>query len=75
MQSNRRTGTKPEAALASELHRRGLRFRRDLYWKDSHRAVRTYIDIFPARRVAVFFDGCVWHGCPEHPFTPKTNAA
>lgn len=21
---------------------------------------------FPARRLAVFLDGCYWHGCPEH---------
>lgn len=76
MQSNRRSGTKPEKAIASELHRRGLRFRRDVYWKDEDAGVRTYIDIaFSARRVAVFVDGCVWHGCFDHPFAPKTNSA
>ena len=75
MQSNRRTGTKPERLLASALHRRGLRFRRDLYWKDPDAGARTYIDIaFTARRIAVFVDGCAWHGCADHPFTPKTNS-
>jgi DNA mismatch endonuclease (patch repair protein) len=74
MQSNRRTGTKPERALASELHRRGLRFRRDVYWTDAAADVRTYIDIaFPRQRVAVFSDGCVWHGCPCRPFSPRAN--
>lgn len=29
---------------------------------------------FPTRRVAVFVDGCFWHGCPEHATAPKKNA-
>ncbi len=28
---------------------------------------------FPSERVAVFVDGCFWHGCPEHGVRPKTN--
>lgn len=28
---------------------------------------------FPRRRVAVFVDGCFWHGCPRCGHTPKTN--
>lgn len=31
--------------------------------------------LFTARRVAVFVDGCYWHGCPVHASSPKTNAA
>lgn len=35
---------------------------------------RCTIDIaFPRRRVAVFVDGCFWHGCPEHGTQPKSN--
>jgi DNA mismatch endonuclease (patch repair protein) len=30
--------------------------------------------IFPRLRVAVFVDGCFWHGCPKHATQPKTNA-
>lgn len=30
---------------------------------------------FPGARVAVFVDGCFWHGCPIHGVTPKTNSA
>lgn len=74
MRSNRRTGTRPEVALRSALHARGLRFRKD------HRlpvgegvAVRPDI-VFTAARVAVFVDGCFWHSCPEHATTPKRNA-
>lgn len=28
-----------------------------------------------ARRVAVFIDGCFWHGCPRHYKQPKSNIA
>jgi DNA mismatch endonuclease (patch repair protein) len=31
--------------------------------------------VFPAYRVAVFVDGCFWHGCPLHGSVPKTNRA
>jgi DNA mismatch endonuclease (patch repair protein) len=30
--------------------------------------------VFPSARVAVFVDGCFWHGCPEHATWPKQNA-
>jgi DNA mismatch endonuclease (patch repair protein) len=37
--------------------------------------LRCEVDIvFPGPRVAVFVDGCFWHGCPEHATFPKTNA-
>jgi len=29
--------------------------------------------IFPKQKVAVFVDGCFWHGCPVHSNTPKNN--
>ena len=25
-------------------------------------------------KVAVFIDGCFWHGCPRHATQPRTNA-
>jgi DNA mismatch endonuclease, patch repair protein len=28
---------------------------------------------FPRERLAVFVDGCFWHGCPECYARPKTN--
>ena len=31
--------------------------------------------VFPSGKVAVFVDGCFWHGCPVHYRTPGTNAA
>jgi len=30
---------------------------------------------FPKLHLAVFVDGCFWHGCPKHATWPKTNAA
>jgi DNA mismatch endonuclease (patch repair protein) len=30
--------------------------------------------VFPRARVAVFVDGCFWHGCPDHASWPKANA-
>jgi DNA mismatch endonuclease (patch repair protein) len=31
--------------------------------------------VFTRRRVAVFVDGCFWHGCPEHGELPVANRA
>lgn len=70
MAGQRRTDTKPELALRSELWRRGYRFRVD------HRVIgrRQRVDIaFTRRRVAVFVDGCFWHRCPLHGTLPKNN--
>jgi DNA mismatch endonuclease (patch repair protein) len=70
--ANRRRDTKPEVRLRSALHRRGLRFRNDLLVRCEGVKVRPDI-VFTKRRVAVFVDGCFWHGCPEHMHMPKTN--
>jgi DNA mismatch endonuclease (patch repair protein) len=71
MKSQRQRDTAAEIALRSLLHRRGLRFR-------VHYALpnlRRRADIaFPRQRIAVFVDGCFWHGCPEHGTWPKQNA-
>ena len=29
--------------------------------------------VFPKHRLAIFVDGCFWHGCPEHYNKPATN--
>ena len=31
--------------------------------------------VFPKLRLAVFVDGCFWHGCPRHATQPKNNRA
>jgi DNA mismatch endonuclease (patch repair protein) len=58
--------------LRRSLHARGLRYRVDIpVLPDKRRRV----DIaFPTALVAVFVDGCFWHGCPEHATWPADNA-
>lgn len=72
MRANRRTGTKPEIALRSALHRLGYRYRKDFRLDLGSMKVRPDI-VFTARKVAVFVDGCFWHVCPEHGRQPTTN--
>jgi DNA mismatch endonuclease (patch repair protein) len=71
MRSNRGHDTKPEVDLRSALHRAGVRFfkhRRPL------QGLRCEADVlFPRRRLAVFVDGCFWHGCPLHATWPATH--
>jgi DNA mismatch endonuclease (patch repair protein) len=74
MKANRRVDTRPEVALRSELHRRGLRFRKEVGLRPAKRLRRVDI-VFPRQRLAVFVDGCFWHGCPEHGNQPKVNTA
>jgi DNA mismatch endonuclease (patch repair protein) len=72
MKGNRRANTRPELAVRSELHRRGLRFRKDVVLRTTD--VRTTADVvFPRQRLAVFIDGCFWHQCPEHSHVPRAN--
>jgi DNA mismatch endonuclease (patch repair protein) len=72
MRSNRRRDTRPELLVRRILHARGLRYRVDLRVVGES---RTRADIaFTRRRIAVFIDGCFWHGCPDHLHLPKANA-
>lgn len=72
MLSNKRRDTKPELAIRSAIHRLGLRYRVD---HPPVRGLRRRADIaFTRRRIAVFIDGCYWHGCPTHGTSPRRNA-
>ena len=71
MQANRSRDTKPEMAVRSALHRRGLRYRISVRPESELR--RTADVVFRKAKVAVFVDGCFWHGCPEHGTRPSTN--
>ncbi|MEK6251657.1 MAG: very short patch repair endonuclease [Actinomycetota bacterium] len=63
----RSSNTKPELTLRRELWRRGLRYRLGVRLPGRP-------DIcFIGRRVAVFVDGCFWHGCPDHYTAPRQN--
>jgi DNA mismatch endonuclease, patch repair protein len=73
MQQTGRRDTPPELALRRALHAMGFRYRVD---RAPVRGLRRRADIvFPAARVAVFVDGCFWHGCPDHGTWPKSNGA
>jgi DNA mismatch endonuclease (patch repair protein) len=72
MKSQRTKDTAVELALRSALHRMGLRFR--VHQRVSPNVRRTVDIAFPKARVAVFVDGCFWHGCPIHGTWPKANA-
>jgi DNA mismatch endonuclease (patch repair protein) len=64
--------TRPELALRTALHSLGLRYRVDARPIDSLR--RRADVVFPRARVAVFLDGCFWHGCDLHMTWPAANA-
>jgi DNA mismatch endonuclease (patch repair protein) len=72
MKGNRSRDTLPEMRLRSLLHAAGLRYRVDYPIEVAGRRVRADI-AFTRRRVAVFVDGCFWHGCEAHPKPSKTN--
>ena len=72
MQANRATNTKPEERLRSALFSESLRFNKNYRLKLTKRSIN--IDIaFPGIKLAVFVDGCFWHGCPTHGHLPKSN--
>lgn len=60
--------TPAEIALRTALYHRGLRYR-------VHRRIEGItVDVaFLSAKVAVFVDGCFWHGCPLHASFPKSN--
>ncbi len=71
MQRQARKDTNPELELRKLLYARGLRYRVGLKVPGMP---RRSIDIaFTSVKVAVFVDGCFWHGCPEHGTWPAAN--
>jgi DNA mismatch endonuclease (patch repair protein) len=72
MQGNKSRDTKPEVAVRSAVHALGMRYR--VSARPLAHLRRTADLVFRGARVAVFVDGCFWHGCPTHHATPKTNA-
>jgi DNA mismatch endonuclease, patch repair protein len=58
----KKANTGPEVALRKALHAQGARFR-------LHRQLAkgcTPDIVMPGRQLAIFVDGCFWHGCPVH---------
>lgn len=70
MKTTKRRDTNPELLLRAELDRQGLRY----VVNHSVDGTRRRADIvFKDARVAVYVDGCYWHGCPSHGTMPKSN--
>ncbi|EBM0725424.1 very short patch repair endonuclease, partial [Salmonella enterica subsp. enterica serovar Senftenberg] len=64
MQANRSRDTQPELAVRRVLHADGFRYR---VAAAPLAGLRRRADIvFTKQRIAVFIDGCFWHGCEEH---------
>ena len=62
----------PEMAVRRAVHALGLRYRVDARpLADLNRRADL---VFTRSRVAVFVDGCYWHGCADHGTTARTNA-
>ena len=71
MQANKGRDTNPEMAVRRLLHARGLRYR--VNFRPVPGLRRTADIVFTRAKVAVFIDGCFWHGCPEHYQRPLAN--
>src|SRR5688572_30518917 len=71
MQATRRRDTPGEVALRAALRALGMRYRVDVVLPGTRRRPDV---AFIRARVAVFVDGCFWHGCPQHGTWPKANA-
>jgi DNA mismatch endonuclease (patch repair protein) len=67
MSQIRGKNTKPEILLRKTLWHHGVQYR--LHYKLPGRPDIVLV----ALKIAVFVDGCFWHGCPEHGVRPKTN--
>ena len=69
MASVRSKNTKPELRLRKALWAAGLRYRLSHRFRLPGRPDLA----FPGKKLAVFVDGCFWHGCPLHATFPKAN--
>jgi DNA mismatch endonuclease (patch repair protein) len=72
MLGNKSRDTAPEMVVRRYLHNQGFRYRvhtRPI--KDWNRKADM---VFPRVKVAVFINGCFWHGCSKHYVKPKTNS-
>lgn len=71
MRANKGSDTGPELRLRSLVHKSGLRY--SINVRPAHEINRRADIVFRSAKVAVFVNGCFWHGCPRHYVTPKSN--
>ncbi|RLK08423.1 very short patch repair endonuclease [Ruegeria conchae] len=68
----RQKDTAAELRLRRTPHARGLRYRLHIPLLEKPRRVADIV--FRRRKLAIFVDGCFWHGCPQHGTSSKSNA-
>ena len=71
MRANKGVDTRPELELRSLVHKAGLRYAINV--RPEHEINRRADIVFRSAKVAIFVNGCFWHGCPKHYVLPKTN--
>lgn len=72
MRGNRSRDTSLELVVRRALHAAGFRYR---VGYSPIAGLRSRADIvFTRLRIAIYLDGCFWHGCPQHGTTPRVNA-
>lgn len=69
MRSVGNVDTEPEMLLRRELWHRGFRY----HVNERVEGIRPDL-VFQGPHVAVYVDGCFWHGCPRHYSAPESNA-
>ncbi len=72
MSKHPRRDTGPELKLRRLLHAAGLRYR--VHYPVPGWERRTIDIAFTRQKVAVFIDGCFWHGCSQHRNVPASNS-
>lgn len=71
MRGNKSRDTAPELAVRRLLFKSGLRYR--VNYRPVAGLRRTADVVFLGSCVAVYVDGCFWHGCPLHYVPSKSN--
>lgn len=73
MSRQKRKDTAPEVLLRRELRARGVGYRINMAIPGLPR--RSCDIMFKTAHIAVFVDGCFWHGCPAHGTLPMNNGS
>ena len=68
MQNIRSKDTCLELLIRSALHKKGLRFRKNVTTLPGKPDI-----VFSRRRIIIFIDSCFWHKCPYHFKQPKSR--
>ncbi|ESY43586.1 DNA mismatch repair protein Vsr [Mesorhizobium sp. LNJC384A00] len=73
MRKQRVADTQAETRVRAALFAAGIRYRK--HWAVPSRRRRTIDIAMPGKKVAIFIDGCFWHGCQAHKTVPRSNEA